>query len=330
MSSSVAFLWQGISIHWAGIFAALGALSACLGVISLTLFKDRSLKTLPLFFPAAILFSLIFGRIFHWYSFPLQYGSFVSAVTDYSAGGFALAGVFPGTLLAAALVRLGRLTDDLPGFLDILAPAGALGIAVGRLGSFFDASCRGSFLPPQPWLQQNPFSAAIVNADGTVSRRFATFFWQAAVAAALFILCLVLLWAIRRPRGGHVFLLFVNFYAAAEIVLDSTRYDAHFLRSNGFIHVPQLLCLGALIAVCAVYSGALLRQNGFRKRLLWPWGLFLALGGGGGYMEYFVQRHGDRFVLAYSVMAACFLLMAVINTGLFSASKANEKTALPE
>ena len=324
--SSVAFLWQGVSIHWAGIFAALGALAACWMTMSLHLFKSRSLKALPLFFPAAILFSLIFGRLFHWYSFPLQYESFAAAITDYSTGGFVLTGVFPGTLLAAALVRLGKLTDDFPGLLDILAPAGALGIAVGRLGSFFDASCRGSFLPPQPWLQESPFAASIVNADGTVSWRFATFFWQAAVAAALFFVCLILLAAIRRPGGGHVFTLFLNFYAAAEVVLDSTRYDAHFLRSNGFIHVPQLLCVGVLVGLCVYWSVLALRRRGFRWPLGLAWGLFLGLGGVGGYMEYFVQRHGDRFVLAYSVMAACFLLIAVINTVLFRQSG---KTRLP-
>ena len=282
--TSVAFLWRNMSIHWAGIFVVLGIVSAGFLLCSLHLFKNRSLAVLPLFFPAAILFSLIFGRIFHWYSFPLQYENFAAAITNYSIGGFVLAGAFPGTLLAAVLVRMSRLTEDLPGFLDMLAPAGALAIAVGRLGSFFDYSARASFLPPQSWLQKVPFSAAIVNTDGTVSLRFATFFYQAAVAAVLCLVCLVLLTTIHRPQSGHVFILFLNFYAATEVVLDSTRYDAHFLRSNGFIHVPQLLCLGILIAICAWYSITLLRRDGLKKHLILLWGLFLVLGGVGGYM----------------------------------------------
>lgn len=319
---NAAFLWQSTAIHWSGIFAALGLLAGGLCLASLQLFRCRKVKALGLFFPAAVLFSLVFCRVGHWYSFPLQYESFAAAMTDYSAGGFSLLpGALLGLLLAAALVRLSGLTDDLPEFLDTLAPALALALAVGRLGSFFDLSCRGSFLPPQSWLQQLPFSAPVSNADGSVSWCFATFAWQAMAAGALFVLCLVLLGTIRREKKGHVFALFLNFYAATEIVLDSTRYDAAFLRSNGFIHVPQLVCLVLLAAVCAVYSAAILRRRGFRRWLPVLWGAFLALGGLGGYMEYFVQRHGDRFVLAYSVMAACFLLMAGINTLLFRQSK---------
>lgn len=318
--SSIAFLWQDVSIHWAGIFAALGALSACLMLAALQLAKGHSVKPLGLFCPAAILFSLIFCRICHWYSFPLQYESFAAAMTDYSVGGFTLPGVFPGVLLAAGLVRLCGFTEDFPAFLDTLAPAGALAIAVGRLGSIFDLSCRGRFLPRSPWLQQMPFSAPVANTDGTVTWRFATFAWQAMAAAALFAVCLVLLFTIRRAQKGHVFLLFLNFYAAAQIVLDSTRYDGAFLRSNGFIHVTQLCCVALLAGVCVIYSAALIRQSGFRPRLYILWGLFLALGGLGGYMEYFVQRHGDRFALAYPVMAGSFFLMALINVYLFRQS----------
>jgi len=318
--SSIAFLWRDVCIHWSGIFAALGALSACLMLAALQLARGRSLKALGLFCPAAILFSLIFCRICHWYSFPLQYESFATAMTDYSVGGFTLPGVFPGVLLAAALVRLCGFLDDFPAFLDTLAPAGALGIAVGRLGSVFDLSCRGRFLPRSPWLQQIPFSAPVANPDGTVTWRFATFAWQAMAAAVLFVVCLVLVFSIRRAKKGHVFALFLNFYAAAQIVLDSTRYDGAFLRSNGFIHVTQLCCVALLAGVCVLYSAAVLCQGGFRPRLGILWGLFLTLGGLGGYMEYFVQRHGDRFALAYTVMAASFFLMALINLHLFRQS----------
>ena len=148
--SSIAFLWGDMAIHWAGIYAALGILCACLAATALQLARHRPLKPLSLFFPAAILFSLILCRVSHWYSYPLQYESFTAAMTDYTVGGFSLLpGALLGILLAAALVRLAKLTEDLPGFLDTLAPALALGLAVGRLGSLFDLSDRSSFLPPR-------------------------------------------------------------------------------------------------------------------------------------------------------------------------------------
>jgi len=59
------------------------------------------------------------------------------------------------------------------------------------------------------------------------------------------------------------------------------------------------------------------KRRGVCPRLGVLWGVFLALGGLGGYMEYFVQRHADRFALAYSVMTLCFLTMAAINVCLF-------------
>lgn len=314
----VAFLWQDVSIYWTGVFTALGILAACLAACSLQLFKGRSLAPLAVLLPAAIVFSLVLGRLCHWYCHPLQYADFAQAMTDFSAGGLALPGAFAGVMLAAALVRLCGLTDDLGGILDVLAPAGALGIAVGRLGSLYDLSCRGSFLPGWTFLQRKPFSAPVTTAAGAVEWRFATFAWQSAAAFLLFLVCLVLLCRVKRPQNGHVFALFLTFYGATQVVLDSTRYDSGYLPFNGFISLTQLCCAALLVTVCAVYSARSVRRNGLRPGHGILWGAFLALGGLGGYMEYFVQRHGNQFTLAYSVMAVCFLLMAGIVFYLFA------------
>ena len=317
----VAFLWKDVSIYWSGLFTALGILAASLAAGSLQLWKGRSLKSLGVLLPAAVLFSLVLGRACHWYCHPLQYESFASAMSDFSAGGLALPGAFAGVLLAAVLVRLAGLTEDLPGLLDALAPAGALGLTVGRLGSLYDLSCRGSFLPETEFLRQMPFSAPVITAAGTVEWRFATFLWQSAAAFGLFLLCLTLFFRLKRPENGHVFALFLTFYAAVQVVLDSTRYDGGYLPSNGFISLTQLCCVALLAGVCAAYSVRSVRVRGLRLWHCCLWAAFLALGGAGGYMEYFVQRHGDRFALAYSVMAVCFLLMAGLVCILFHSTR---------
>jgi len=48
-------------------------------------------------------------------------------------------------------------------------------------------------------------------------------------------------------RHGHVAMLFMVFYSSMEFVLDSTRYDSSFLRSNGFVSLVQILCAVFLV-----------------------------------------------------------------------------------
>ena len=72
----------------------------------------------------------------------------------------------------------------------------------------------------------------------------------------------------------------------------------------------QVLSALAIGLALVVFSVRMVRSRGFRwwQPLLW---LPLAgLIGGAGFMEYYVQRHGDQAVFAYSVMSGC--LLAVI------------------
>ena len=51
----------------------------------------------------------------------------------------------------------------------------------------------------------------------------------------------------------------------------------------------------------------------------------LTLLGGAGYMEYYVQRHGDKAVFSYSVMTACLgAIVALALVAFFRAKQAEQ------
>ena len=95
----------------------------------------------------ALVLSLFFGRLLHWYFRPDSYPGFWSAITDYTSGGYALMGCFVGCVAAAGLVRLLRLEPFAPAMLDAMSLGGCAGIAVGRLACFFSAADRGQLMP---------------------------------------------------------------------------------------------------------------------------------------------------------------------------------------
>ena len=115
-----------------------------------------------------------------------------------------------------------------------------------------------------------------------------------------------------RDRGeGRGFLLFLTLYCEGQILLDSTRYDALFLRSNGFVSLEQILCCAVLTAILIVGCARVLRAGGARWRIPLGWAVYLGGFGLVGYMEYYVQRHGGAYAFSYSLMAAGLALVFV-------------------
>ena len=132
----------------------------------------------------------------------------------------------------------------------------------------------------------------------------------------------------KKLRDGDVTLLFILMYGACQIILDSTRYDSLFMRSNGFVSIVQILGLVAVVISIVLYSIRLIKARGFKWYFILFWVLQLAMMGGAGYMEYYVQRHGDQAAFAYSVMAPCLLgivlITLVIRAMAVSAERKNE------
>ena len=311
----IAFISNGSFVYWSSIILTLAAVTAIAAFAALYLRKSGNGLAICLMVPLSIATSLVLSRFIHWYCRTDSYASMSAAMTDYSWGGYALMGVFGACLLCACGLRLVRVVKNLPEMLDCMALAGGMGIAVGRLASFFNTSDRGMVMPDDMGL---PFAYQVTNAvSGQVENRLATFMLQAIVTAVIVIVLLVYMLSCRarkKPlRDGDICLLFLASYGGSQVMFDSTRYDSLFMRSNGFISIVQILGAVALVLAIVIFSVRMVKNRGMRPYYVSLWVVVLAMLGLTGYMEYHVQRHGDQALFAYTVMTfAILMLVAVI------------------
>ena len=296
----IAFISGNTFLYWNSLILALaGATAVC---FFLWAYLGRDGKALAGFavLPLALILSVVLSRFVHWYSRSDSYSGFLSAMTDYSSGGYALIGAFAGCALAAAILRLVKLHDNLSKMLDAMAVGGSAGIAVGRLASFFTTTCRGGIVEGITFL---PIVYPVTNAvSGVTEYRLATFLFQSIVALAIFVGLAVFMLRSRKIKDGDICLIFLLIYGASQVMLDSTRYDSLFFRSNGFVSIVQVFSALALGLAMVVFSVRMVKAKGFRFRFVPLWLLWAVFVGGAGFMEYYVQRHGDRALFAYSVM----------------------------
>lgn len=305
----IAFISGNSVFYWNSVVLALAAGAASCIFLAFYLPGGRP-GAAATAVPGALVLSLFFGRLLHWYFRPDSYPGFWSAITDYTSGGYALMGCFVGCAAAAGLVRLLRLEPFAPAMLDAMSLGGCAGIAVGRLACFFSAADRGQLMPFTALPLAYPVNNVVT---GAPEYRLATFVLQAMAAALIFAALAVFFLLGKKRRTGDVTLLFLLLYGLTQAVLDSTRYDSLYLRSNGFVSAVQLLSAAALVGVSALFSARMVKGRGMRRRYVPLWIGMLALLGGAGYMEYFVQRHGDRALFSYAIMTACLGIFTALS-----------------
>ena len=300
-------------LYWNSIVYTLAAATAICFFLAFYLGKCANAVAGFAAVPVSIVLGLVAARFFHWYCRADSYDGFLAAMTDYTSGGYALMGVFLGCFLTACVLRLIRLSRSLPEMLDCMAISSCAGIAVGRLASLFNSSDRGQVLEN---LKSLPFAYPVTNAvSGAVEYRLATFMLQSLVALLLFAgLCLFYIRGNKRGnlKDGDTSLIFLLSYGASQVVLDSTRYDSLFFRSNGFVSVVQVLgALGLGLAIF-LFSGRMVKNRGLK---FWQFLLWIPIAAGigcGGFMEYYVQRRGNEAAFAYSVMSGCLILVILL------------------
>ena len=309
----IAFYSGSTAIYWNSVILTLAAATAICFFLAFYLGKSGNGAAGFAVVPVSIVLSLVFARFFHWYCQSDSYSGFSDAMTNYAEGGYALMGVFLGCALAAVLTRILCLHRNLPEMLDAMSMAACAGMVVGRLSALFNASDRGQVLVN---FRSLPIASPVNNAvSGAVEYRLATFALQSMVALALFI-GLAVFYNKGQKRGklrdGDTCLLFLLFYGASQVVLDSTRYDSVFFRSNGFVSVVQVLGALALVLAVILFSRRMVKARGFRAWQIFLWLLIGIAIGGAGYMEYYVQRRGNEALFAYSVMSGCLLFVILL------------------
>ena len=315
----IAFIYDSHILHWSFLMVALGAAVAVCLFIWLYTRQTENWQGAGWMLLLGAPLSIFFSRLIHWYCRYASYSGFQAAMTDFSTGGYALVGVFAGCLLTACILRLTRRVSSLGQLVDCLCIAGAAGIAVGRLGSFFNADDRGMLLTEYTRL---PVAYSTISPiTGLEEYRLATFLLQCFCAAILFfaLLHFYVKQVEKNPnyRNGDVFWIFMVIYSASQAVLDSTRYDSLFLRSNGFVSLVQILGAVAVVIPVVIIS---VRSVRLRKiRVMHPilWLLTAAGLGGAGYMEYYVQRHGNQALFSYTIMSLCMAAVAGITLFLY-------------
>ena len=312
----VAFFTENSSVTYTAIYVAGGALVAFVcAALSAVMLRRRAVPVMACGVFSMVLAPLL-ARLVYWYCRPEQFEGFAAAFGSLDRGGYSMTGVLLGVLLSACLVRLLRLTDNLGALLDSVAFGAPLGIAIGRLGGLYSGDDKGNYIFTDRKFHGIPWSVQVENTmTGSAEWRFATFFWESMAGFVIFVvlfLMLVLRAESETDRSGGLFLSFLSLYGATQAMLESTRYDALHMRSNGFVSMMQLAAL-IMLLVPLVYYSVKVAAGSRSGRIVVPCDIvaLLALGGAGA-AEYFVQRKANYAMTIYPVQLVLLLTASVV------------------
>ena len=326
--NSIAIYIGSRAIHWSAVIITMGVLCALSLTVALFRQRSESLRPVLVFFPLGTILSLFLARLIHWYFNTEIYGSFGAAFSDFDLGSFSIPGVILGVWLAAWLVYRIGLTPNTGMLLDCLAPAMTLLIAFIRLSALFNNTCRSRILVEANIFKTLPFAVSHTDAAGNEIWRLAVFFL--AFLAMLVLTGVLLRFYCKRGRRkmlppcsarGNVWRMFLLYYGAVEIVVDSLRNDSplmHFhLISNlnqysSFVSLAQVFAACTALYVLVYYSVKSIKANGFSFWHALSWlGFVVSLVGIGYFGEYKVQRTA-QYLKCYSIQILSCLAMVVI------------------
>lgn len=255
------------TIQWYGLFAALGALAAYLLARRLARQAHIPDETFGDAFFAVLIIGLIGARIWHVFADLGYYQNHPADIIAIWKGGLAIhGGILAGLLTLMLYANRQRLSFWL--LADILAPAGALGQAIGRWGNYFNQELFGQ-PTTLPW--GIPIRADLRPPDTTALTRFhPTFLYESlGLLAIAVLLTLVFRWRARQtgplPNFFHAGTLFGLYLALTGLLragVESLRIDPVLQVES--VRVPQLVSLAVLI------FGLLIVLRSIRKPFLSP------------------------------------------------------------
>lgn len=187
---------------------------------------------------SSVLGSRLFHVLFEEFSYYAEHPMKIFAIWE---GGYTLYGAMLAAILAIFVYGRWRRVPFLQ-FVDIAAPATALGIAIGRVGCFFAGCCWG-----RP--SSVPWAVTFTNPEAFTSARNVPLHpTQLYEAFGAFLIYVYLNWRFRERRyEGQIFLEGLTIYAVLRFLIEIFRgddYRGYVL--HGLISYSQLVSLGVL------------------------------------------------------------------------------------
>ncbi len=233
--NSVAFTIGTWPVYWYGILISAALLIGMFLAQRLAKSRgydvDKLWSVLLLMVPAAVVGARLYYVLFRWD----LYGGDPLTILKVWHGGLAVHGGILGGLLAILIgCKIWKL--DFFGVLDCVAPALALGQAIGRWGNFFNGEAYGG-VTSLPW-------GIHVAADPYLHHP--TFLYESIWDFLLFLLLLAVFK--RSKRTGNVACLYFMIYSVGRFFIESLRTDSLMI---GPLKQAQVIsvCLFVLAAV---------------------------------------------------------------------------------
>lgn len=213
----------------------------------------------------AVPFALIGARIFYCLARLSMYQEMgLASVLRLWDGGYALWGAVGGAALSA-LIGAGIHGQKAAPILDVMAPAGALMIALGRFAEFFTLQGIGPYVENEALC----FFPLAVYRESYEEWNYAVFMLEGLAALAILFVLLK-----RNGKNGDQARLFLLLYSACQITLESLRRDS-VLRWL-FVRVSQLTA-AIVIAGLMLFAVRRFARDKKGRRMTWK-GIALCFG----------------------------------------------------
>ena len=256
-------------------------------------------------------FAAFLGRLVHWYSHHESYDGLASAMSSFE-GSYHESGMVLGFFIASVMASFFVGKKFMKKMMSASATGTMLFMTLVSLVSLFNDADRGKTVITDLYYQRLPYSYITNISGGGTEYRTAVFFWKFIILAIVTVISFILF-----MRDRSALLTYVCYFAAMAL-LDSARYDASFLRSNGFVSLMQIVA-GVFLLITMI-TGLILsiRKGGFHLFHILFLCAFLIGIGLVGYMEYYVQRHGDLYIGCYLIMGAACISMVLSIWGIYA------------
>ena len=240
-------LFGGIKIHTYGFMIALGFVAALVWIRYRSQREGLSPKKMTDFAFWLIVSGIVGARLVFILVEARAYILDPLAILRVWEGGLVWYGGLMGALVFS-LIHL-RKKPELPFWKvgDIMAPAAALGHALGRVGCFFAGCCHGRYCDPQAW-----YGVTFPEGVGSLAPTGITLYpTQLMESLAEMLIFLFLAWRSKKKAfDGQILLLYLIIYSVVRIVLEMFRGDVErkFVIQDWF-STSQAIGLGFIILV---------------------------------------------------------------------------------